>query len=76
MGGFAYIRSIIGIVLARPKHNKRPALRQIMASDSLIYNASVFISQLDRCFVVHFRVIAAAEVAHTERHSVISGKLD
>jgi hypothetical protein len=47
IGGFAYIRSIIGIVLAR-----------------LIYNTSVFISQLDRRFVIHV-IMARAKVAHT-----------
>ena len=75
IGGFAYIRSIVGIVLARPKHKIMSvsdfASRRIIAFDSLVYNTPVFISQLHRCFVVRVEFISAAitKVADTEMKS-------
>jgi hypothetical protein len=64
IGGFAYFRSIIGIVLARPKHknrvSKRRASRRTIASDSLVYNTPLFVSQFDRCFIVRVEIISAA----------------
>lgn len=67
VGGLACdIRSVISIVLARPKRkhvSKRPASRCII--DSLVYNAPLFIGQLDRCFVVPVEIISAAAATTT-----------
>ncbi len=80
-GGLAYVRSIIGIVLARPIRNhlisKRLASKQIITSDSLVYNVSVFISQLDWCFVVPVEITSPAKVADTKRNlAMVNGSLD
>jgi len=80
-GGIAYIRgSIIGIVPSSPKRSHSSVT--VLASrqkrwdhDSLVYKTSVFIGQLYRLFVVHFRVIAVAKVADTERSRYSFGDL-
>jgi hypothetical protein len=70
IGGFAYIRSVIDIVLARPKAQTMSVSDlprgRIIASDSLVYNMPAFVSQLDRCFVIRVEIIFATNATTTK----------